>query len=158
MPRKPSETGPTDATVSERIRFYRETRGLSVPALSARILDETGVDYGRSVLSKIETGARRASVHDLVSIAAGLQVAVTDLLMPASDDPLELVETSAAAEPIAAGVLWRWLHQQGAGISGSQRTEIVPVDPAAFMSALLAERAVLVEQIQRQLASKGPHA
>ena len=123
---------------------------MTVPALVDAIERQTGHRYLRTQLTKIENGDRRVYAHDLVAIAAGLRVAVTDLLMPRAEYVLTPVATSAAREPVQADAYWRWLHSRGAGVTGEWAGQVVPVDSDAYLSELLARNADLVRQIQEQ--------
>lgn len=142
--------------MADRIRYYRDLRGLTVPALVEAIHQTTGHRYQRTMITKTEGGDRRVSVHDLVAIAAGLGVAVTDLLMPPAVDPLQPVHTSASADPIPAETYWRWLHQVGAGPTGAMAESVVPVDPIAHMTHLLQRHAEEVRAVQAQLPTTTP--
>lgn len=84
--------------VGERIRHYREQRGLSASALALR------AGLSKSYLSTLELdqrGTRRPSVHTLQRIAVGLGVLLSDLTgsepSPSPDRSPELVKFASAA-------------------------------------------------------------
>ena len=153
MPPEPRRPSPADETVAERLLYFRGVRGMTVPQLVAAIERQTGRRYQRTALTKIENGDRGVLAGDLVAIAAGLRVLVTDLLMPSAAYILDPVITSASAAPVSADVLWRWFHARGAGVTGEWAGQVVPVDQDAYMTELLASNADLVRQIQEQQAA-----
>lgn len=69
-----------DAVIRARIRGLRLARGWSLDALASRCL------MSASTLSRIETGHRRMSIDQLVTIARALDSTVDQLVEPADDE------------------------------------------------------------------------
>jgi transcriptional regulator with XRE-family HTH domain len=65
---------PATGVLGERLRAYRQAQGLSQEALA----DRSGVHW--TFLGQVERGQRNLSLHNLLKLAAGLEV-----------DPAELV-------------------------------------------------------------------
>ncbi len=83
----------------------RERRGLTRPALSAR-LAEVGRPLLPTGIAKIEDGTRRVDVDDLVALAIALGVNPTRLLLPGDVGEQPVALTSAIAAPSWAA--WQW--------------------------------------------------
>jgi transcriptional regulator with XRE-family HTH domain len=122
--RRGYEPGPTAQRVRANLNQIRNQRRISLRALSKR-LEQLKHPLLASGLSKIETGARRADVDDLVAFAIALDVAPNRLLLTgtAGDEKIELTPEAEASELTA----WRWATGEDA----------LPVDlwtdrPAAF--------------------------
>lgn len=67
------------STVAATVRGLRRQHGLTLADLAAR-LTCLGHPIALNTLSKLETGARRITVDDLVALAAALDVTPHDLL------------------------------------------------------------------------------
>ena len=70
--------------VAENVRLWRKDRGLDQQALADR-LAEIGWNADRTTVVRIETGARKVTVEDLVLIAVALNVPVPVLMLPVID-------------------------------------------------------------------------
>ncbi|SDT60485.1 helix-turn-helix domain-containing protein [Jiangella sp. DSM 45060] len=68
-----------DAVIRARIRGLRQAKGWSLDALAARC------HLSPSTLSRIETGARRISIDQLVPIARALDTTLDQLVEPVDD-------------------------------------------------------------------------
>lgn len=68
-----------EKAVGQRIRHWREKRGLTQEQLSAKLQVE-GCDITRSALAKMEVGQRHIYVDELKLIAELLDVEYSDLL------------------------------------------------------------------------------
>lgn len=68
-----------EKAVGQRIRRWREKRGLTQEQLSAKLQVE-GCDITRSALAKMEVGQRHIYVDELKLIAELLDVEYSDLL------------------------------------------------------------------------------
>jgi transcriptional regulator with XRE-family HTH domain len=99
------ELGEAGHTVRAQVRRLREQRGLSLQALSDRLV-AVGRPILASGLSKIEAGTRRVDVDDLVALAGALGTVPDDLLTPnAPPKGVDAAEVMLriAAELTAAG-------------------------------------------------------
>jgi transcriptional regulator with XRE-family HTH domain len=108
--RGPIEKGPTTERVAANIRHYREAKGLNPQELSDRVAG-LGRHINQSSIWKIESGARRVDVDDLVALALALGVTPDLLLLRTSDsdpgtsaDAVELTPHRTAT-PLDT---WRW--------------------------------------------------
>lgn len=70
---------PLEKEVGQRIRTYREARGLTQEQLSAR-LQTHGCDITRSALAKIEVGQRHLYVDELKLFKELLDISYDNLL------------------------------------------------------------------------------
>lgn len=70
---------PLEKQVGQRIRTYREARGLTQEQLSAR-LQTHGCDITRSALAKIEVGQRHLYVDELKLFKELLDISYDNLL------------------------------------------------------------------------------
>ncbi len=68
-----------EKVVGQRIRHWREKRGLTQEQLSAKLQVE-GCDITRSALAKMEVGQRHIYVDELKLIAELLDVEYSDLI------------------------------------------------------------------------------
>lgn len=78
--------GSTNQQVAANLRRARQSIGVDLRALSARI-KATGRTISPSALSKIENGDRRVDVDDLTVFAYALETTPAALLAPAEDAP-----------------------------------------------------------------------
>src|ERR1700761_9131156 len=74
------EEDPLDSVIRARLRGLREARGWSLDALAARC------HLSPSTLSRIETGHRRISVDQLVTLARALGTSLDQLVEPPGAD------------------------------------------------------------------------
>lgn len=103
--RKTNDVGPTGQTVAANIARLRTARGLSTYRLSELL---AGLDRGiaPSAISRIESGARKVDVDDLIAFAVALRVSPTALLLPPTvEGHVEL--TAQGVTP--ADDAWKWL-------------------------------------------------
>ncbi|KQT75653.1 helix-turn-helix domain-containing protein [Microbacterium sp. Leaf436] len=84
---KPLALGPTGRHAAAAIAAARDKRGLTYKALSD-LLSDRGWPIPILGLRRIEAGARRVSVDDLVALSAALSVTPLQLLLP-SEDPVD---------------------------------------------------------------------
>lgn len=80
----PEPTAPEadfEATVRANLRARRTEQGLSLEALGRR------AGMSASMISRLESGARRLSVDHLAALARALEVTVDALLDPPNEDP-----------------------------------------------------------------------
>lgn len=90
MASRPVEIGAIGRHVAEAIARLRRERGLEQRDLAERV-STAGRALTASVLSKIESGARRVDVDDLAAIAAALEVSPALLLLAAPAPESDLV-------------------------------------------------------------------
>ena len=90
---------------ARNVAELRSARGYSVRALADR-LDALGHPMLPSAITKIEKGARRVSVADLVALAVALDVSPPRLIMPPerTDEPVQVTPARSATWEAA----WRW--------------------------------------------------
>lgn len=100
--------GPTGESVRANIRRIRDQKKISGPELSAR-LSQLGRDIPAIGIQRIESGARRVDVDDLVAIALALNVPPVVLLMPEAVEATDLVRTTGLTEDVEAQRIWDWL-------------------------------------------------
>jgi transcriptional regulator with XRE-family HTH domain len=86
--------GATGRTVRENIRRVREERDMTWAQMS-RFLDKAGRPIAPLGLRRVEEGARRVDVDDLMAIAVVLDVTPNELLLPAQ--PSGPVDITGAA-------------------------------------------------------------
>lgn len=100
------DLGPTGQRTAKNFTDLRHESGASLRALSAK-LDELGRSIPPASLMKIEKGARRVDVDDLVALALALDVAPNRLLLTkeAGSGPVELTPGYTAPREEDA---WRW--------------------------------------------------
>ncbi|MFE7516120.1 helix-turn-helix domain-containing protein [Streptomyces sp. NPDC057540] len=85
MAARPLEIGEAGAHVAAAVLAQRQQRGWDQRRLAERV-SQTGRPMSLSVLGKVEAGARRVDVDDLVALAVALDVAPAQLL-PGGDAP-----------------------------------------------------------------------
>ncbi|MEV6876018.1 helix-turn-helix transcriptional regulator [Amycolatopsis sp. NPDC051128] len=109
-PTRETIKGPVRDQVAANVRARRERLRLSLADVAA-LLTQLGHPMGRHAVLRIETGARAASVDDLVALALALDCSPLALLLP-SEDPGEPVKiTSRAALEYADA--WHWARGKG---------------------------------------------
>lgn len=106
-PRPAAQYGPTAATVAENVKRLRETRGMTIYALSGA-LGDAGRPITPSAVAKIERQQRQVTVDDLMALAAVLRVNPSALLLPLTDEPGRTVEVTGAGG-VDAGQAWDWV-------------------------------------------------
>lgn len=107
MATKPVPLGPIGRHAAAAIARIRAERGWDQKALAGR-LETTGRGLSASVISKIESGARRVDVDDLVAIATALEVGPALLILAAPTPPSPLRddngEPTGRARPVETAV------------------------------------------------------
>jgi transcriptional regulator with XRE-family HTH domain len=91
------EIGEAGGCVAAAVTAHRQRRGWDQRHLAARVT-EAGRPMSASVLGKVEAGARRVDVDDLVALAAALEVSPAQLLPGVDDgpDPFEQASETGA--------------------------------------------------------------
>lgn len=119
---KALDLGPTGRHVAAQVARWRNARGLSYAALGAR-LEDAGWPVPVLGLRRIEAGARRVSVDDLLALAVALEISPFDLLTSHNSDdaatavPSDVVQAELLAWARKDSGLSRedrldyWLHQ-----------------------------------------------
>ena len=102
--------GPTRDRVAHNLRSHREAGGWSLTEVSGRLV-ELGHPLGRTGLHRLETGARAATVDDLVALALALDCSPLALLLPSEDTGEPMKITSGAA--LKFDDVWRWARGKG---------------------------------------------
>ncbi|WP_176475337.1 helix-turn-helix domain-containing protein [Kocuria sp. WN036] len=103
---KELELGGTGQTVRENVKRLRG--GMQYKALSEK-LAELGHAIPPLGLRRIETGARRVTVDDLVALAVALDVSPLTLLLPADGSRFAASPlTGVPDRPVAHNVQWLW--------------------------------------------------
>lgn len=88
-----NDTGPTAAEVARNVARYRKRVGWTAEHLAAE-LESAGRRATRDTVMKMESGARRIDVDDLVALAHVLDVSPLALLLPQTTTPDEPVRFS----------------------------------------------------------------
>jgi len=109
MTGKTSDFGPTGITVTHRVAQLRGD--MSYAELSRR-LEKLGRPIPPLGLRRIEGGARRVDVDDLMALAAALGVSPVTLLMPDAANRDDMVEATAVGE-LRAENLFYWAMSLG---------------------------------------------
>ncbi|MFE2352218.1 helix-turn-helix domain-containing protein [Kitasatospora cineracea] len=99
----PTRTGPAGDHLGRAVASARAGRGWDQAEL-ARRLSAAGMPTGQPVLSRIEQGARRVDVDELVTLAAVLGIAPADLLPPQHSGAPALLPSGLAADAEAGTV------------------------------------------------------
>jgi transcriptional regulator with XRE-family HTH domain len=99
------EKGPASERVADNVKELRTERRLKLDDLADR-LAELGRPILKTGLSKLETGARRVDVDDLLALALVLDVTPNRLLLTADagDETVELVPDMQ----VPAASAWAW--------------------------------------------------
>ncbi|MBE1501348.1 transcriptional regulator with XRE-family HTH domain [Amycolatopsis lexingtonensis] len=87
---KVSDVETTDQRVARNVKELREIRGLKVRDLAASMSDWVGQKLLPSGVTKVEQGARRVDVSDLVALALALDATPNRLLLPPEADDTEV--------------------------------------------------------------------
>ncbi|WP_410620647.1 helix-turn-helix domain-containing protein [Amycolatopsis sp. cmx-8-4] len=111
-PTRETIKGPVRDQVAASVRARRERLGLSLADVAA-LLTQLGHGMGRHAVLRIETGARAASVDDLVSLALVLDCSPLALLLPTEDTGEPVKITSRAS--LKFDDAWRWARGKGNG-------------------------------------------
>ncbi|MFP8882567.1 helix-turn-helix domain-containing protein [Streptomyces mangrovi] len=114
-PRPAVQYGPTAATVADNVKRLRETRGMTIYALSGA-LGRTGRPITPSAVAKIERQQRQVTVDDLMALAVVLGVSPVTLLLPPNtrgekDEngvPRQAVTEVTGAGEVGVADAWRW--------------------------------------------------
>jgi transcriptional regulator with XRE-family HTH domain len=112
MPVKKIDLGPTGMTVAHNIRRLRESQRFGYTELS-RALSDLGREIPALGLRRIEAGARRVDVDDLMALAVALGVSPATLLAPDTTVGDEMVLATGLRE-LRADSLWFWLKAEAA--------------------------------------------
>jgi transcriptional regulator with XRE-family HTH domain len=99
------EQGEIGRNVQAQVHHWREQKRLSIRQLSDR-LGQVGRPILPTGISKIESGARRVDVDDLVALAIALEVNPLRLLKPVPAVPEDLSEEDLSKAAEAAWDAW----------------------------------------------------
>lgn len=102
------DMGPSGLTVAENLKRIREQQKLTYTEVS-RKLDSVGRVISPLAVRRMEEGARRVDVDDLVALSVVLGVAPTTLLVPNSFTRNEFVDITGIVS-IEAQELWAWVR------------------------------------------------
>lgn len=102
---KPLELGPTGRQLAENVKRYRKRRSLSLRELSQCI---EGVKLSPDAINKIEKQQRRANTDELTALAVALDVNVSALLLPLTDEESETVQITGGGT-VSAKLAWDWV-------------------------------------------------
>lgn len=105
--RKTNDVGPTGQTVAANIARIRAMRIMSTYNLSER-LEELGRPIAPSAITRIESGARKVDVDDLMVFAAALRVSPSALLLPFLPTEGAQIEITGPGA-IPADAAWDWV-------------------------------------------------
>lgn len=102
------EGGRPSNYLAANLAAIRRRRGVTVRRLSSQLAD-LGVTLLPSGITKIEQGARRVDVDELVALAVALNVSPTRLVLPDTAEPDDDVRLTPE---LTAGALdaWRWFE------------------------------------------------
>lgn len=103
------DLGPVGDTARYRIRKARESRGNTAVELSAMVR-AIGRDLSPVAIRRIEFGARRIDVDDLVALAQVLDISPLALVLPFGESPGEEFATSEFNEERTLERWWKWAH------------------------------------------------
>lgn len=98
MAARPIDIGEAGGYVAAAVTRHRQRHGWDQRHL-AQLVTDAGRPMSASVLGKVEAGARRVDVADLVALAAALEVAAAELLPGGEDDDRPGDPFTAAAQP-----------------------------------------------------------
>ncbi|MFF2331815.1 MULTISPECIES: helix-turn-helix domain-containing protein [unclassified Streptomyces] len=131
MAARPLEIGEAGAHLAAAVASQRQARGWDQRHLAERVT-ATGRPMSLSVLGKVEAGARRVDIDDLVAIAAAFDVPPA-LLLPGSDD--EAAPADPFAEAAQPGAVRRRVVEDLAALG-----DLEVLDPTAPTLAAVAVR------------------
>src|SRR5271166_1492627 len=114
---KKIDLGPTGVTVAHNIRKRREHLRLGYTEVS-KLLRDLGHTIAPLSLRRMEEGARRVDVGDLVAISIAMQISPLALLLPIEGS--RIVEKG---DQLEADRIWAWARGQ----------QPLAGDPIAFM-------------------------
>jgi transcriptional regulator with XRE-family HTH domain len=97
----------TGQSVQANVARLRKARSLTTYQL-AKLLADAGRPIPQSGISRIESGARRVDVDDLMALAAVLNVSPSALLLPLDDAPTSNINITGAGS-VPADVAWDWV-------------------------------------------------
>ncbi|MFJ6215126.1 helix-turn-helix domain-containing protein [Streptomyces sp. NPDC092296] len=156
--------GELDGLVRKRIRGLRAAMGLSLDELASRCY------LSPSTLSRIETGHRRISLDQLVSIARALGTTL-DQLVESPDDDVVIRPRHDAARGLT---IWTMNRESGSSVARMRVTRPAPTGSAALKAhpgrdwltvlsgtlvLLLGDRRILLETGQAaEFSTMIPHA
>lgn len=98
MAARPLEIGGAGAQVAAQVTAHRQRRGWDQRTLAERVT-EAGRPMSTSVLGKVESGARRVDIDDLVALAAAFEVPPARLLSDTDDQVKEADPYAEASAP-----------------------------------------------------------
>lgn len=93
----------------KRIREERERQNLNLAALARRVT-ALGRPMNTLAVQRIEAGARRVDVDDLIALALALDIAPIALLAPAGDSGDETFATADEQPEVPLDQIWPWLR------------------------------------------------
>lgn len=117
--RKTNDVGPTGQTVAANIARIRAMRLMSTYQLS-EVLADLGRPIAPSAITRIESGARKLDVDDLMVFATALRVSPSALLLPALPTEGTEIEVTGPGK-IPADAAWDW-------VVGDQPYDLPPDD------------------------------
>ncbi|WP_207957363.1 helix-turn-helix domain-containing protein [Streptomyces sp. YIM 98790] len=100
----------TGQTVRQNVARLRKVRDMTTYQMAQRMA-EVGRPIPQSGISRIESGARRVDVDDLMALAVVLNVSPSALLLPLDDNPAHAVAVTGAGD-VPADVAWAWLSNE----------------------------------------------
>lgn len=104
------DVGASGSTVAENLKRLREQQKMTYAEVS-RKLEAVQRSISPLAVRRMEEGARRVDVDDLVSLSVVLNVAPVTLLMPNTASKDELVSATGLAD-LAARELWGWIRAE----------------------------------------------
>jgi transcriptional regulator with XRE-family HTH domain len=160
------EEDPLDSVIRARLRGLREARGWSLDALAARC------HLSPSTLSRIETGHRRISVDQLVTLARALGTSLDQLVEPPGADDVVIRPRRDAGRHAITWMLTRGDEPHGLDVAKMRILASRPyheprVHPgyewftvlSGTIRLQLGERVILVEAGQAaQFSTMSPHS
>lgn len=103
------DLGPIGDTARYRIRKARESRGNTAVELSGMVR-AIGRDLSPVAIRRIEFGARRIDVDDLLALAQVLDISPLALVLPLGESPDEEFRTSEFNDDWTLERWWKWAH------------------------------------------------
>jgi transcriptional regulator with XRE-family HTH domain len=108
-PKQP-EVGPVGEYLIKAVERLRDVRSLTYKKLS-EALEAAGRPIFPLGLSRLERGARRVDVDELVALAVALGVSPSTLLLPRDADPDDMVQLTPSVS-VRAWIAWQWMDGQ----------------------------------------------